>query len=114
MGMPTTGVAGVIYASKLVDLSSGKDIDVKTLAEGGGAGTPGPKGDKGDKGDPGPQGPAGTNGAPGAKGDKGDTGAKGNGIKTITASQEGTVVSLNFLMDDGTTQKISFNTVSNG
>ncbi len=51
---------------------------------------------------------AGGNGAKGDKGDKGDSGKDGVGIKTITASQEGGVVTLTIEMTDGTQQTPSF------
>ncbi len=44
----------------------------------------------------------------GGNGDKGDPGKDGVGIKTITASQEGGVVTLTIEMTDGTQQTPSF------
>lgn len=60
------------------------------------AGGNGAKGDKGDKGDSGKDGVNGKNGVDGV------------GIKTITASQEGGVVTLTIEMTDGTQQTPSF------
>jgi hypothetical protein len=54
------------------------------------------KGEKGDKGDAGEQ---------GQKGTKGDTGV---GIKTITSSKEGNVVTLTIELTDGAKQTPSF------
>ena len=42
----------------------------------------------------------------GAKGDKGDTGV---GIKSITSSQEGNIVTVTTTLTDGSTQVYSFN-----
>jgi|AGFS01.1.fsa_nt_gi Collagen triple helix repeat (20 copies). len=101
--------------------------EVKTLTElfegGGGAGTPGPKGDKGDKGDTGPAGPQGPKGdkgdtgaagAAGAKGDTGAAGAAGRGITSISASVNGTEVTLTFQMSDSTTEEVKYNIVTTG
>ncbi|WP_311749707.1 hypothetical protein [Proteus terrae] len=60
------------------------------------AGGNGAKGDKGDKGDSGKDGVNGKNGVDGV------------GIKTITASQEGGVITLTIEMTDGTQQTPSF------
>lgn len=101
---------GVITAHTIVDMKTGKQIDVSTLGEGG-AGTPGPQGPKGDKGDKGDAGAKGTNGTNGAAGAKGDA---GRGITKITASTAGTTVTLTFDMSDGTKETVSYNIATTG
>lgn len=104
---------GVITAHTIIDMKTGKKIEISSL-EGGGAGTPGPKGDKGD---PGPQGPKGDKGDTGTNGTNGAAGAKGDagrGITKITASTSGTTVTLTFDMSDATTETVSYNIATTG
>ncbi|WGM03522.1 collagen-like triple helix repeat-containing protein [Arsenophonus nasoniae] len=63
------------------------------------------KGEKGDQGEKGDKGDAGEQGQKGEKGTKGDAGV---GIKKITASKEGNVVTLTIELTDGTKQTPSF------
>jgi hypothetical protein len=107
---------GVITAHTIIDMKTGKKIEISSL-EGGGAGTPGPKGDKGDPGPQGIQGPKGDKGDTGTSGTNGAAGAKGDagrGITKITASTSGTTVTLTFDMSDATTETVSYNIATTG
>lgn len=84
---------GLITGYAIMDQETGEVKSISEVFAGGGAGTPGPKGDKGDKGD---------------TGDTGAAGAAGRGITTITASKEGTIVTLTFNMSDSTTETATF------
>lgn len=117
---------GLITGYAIMDQETGEVKSISELIAGGGAGPAGPQGPvgpqgpKGDpgaagaKGDKGDKGDTGAAGAAGAKGDTGAAGAAGRGITSISASVNGTEVTLTFQMSDSTTEEVKYNIVTTG
>lgn len=99
---------GLITGYAIMDQETGEVKSISELIAGGGAGPAGPQGPVG------PQGPKGDPGAAGAKGDTGAAGAAGRGITSISASVNGTEVTLTFQMSDSTTEEVKYNIVTTG